>query len=143
MELRFIEVNDSRYPDELEVRYRVLREPLGMPRSAVTFAFEGDCLHLVALEGERVLGCVLFHPESSGSGRLLQMAVWPELHGQGVGRQLVRHLERSLTERGFHHVHLHARAHVVGFYEKLGYRCVGAEYLEVGIPHRNMERELP
>ena len=37
---------------------------------------------------------------------------------------------------------LHARGTAVGFYLKCGYRTVGAEFLEQGIPHIRMEKEL-
>jgi predicted GNAT family N-acyltransferase len=37
----------------------------------------------------------------------------------------------------FIEVILHARKDVVSFYEKLGYRIVGEEYIEASIPHLN------
>ena len=145
--LRFITPADPLYAGEVELRFRVLREPLGYRREDVAFPFDGQSLHLVALlpgrEGPEVVGCVLFHPEGDGSGgRLYQMAVRPDLQGQGLGARLVRHLEAELRARGVRHVHLHARASVVPFYERLGYAVEGEPYVEVGIPHRNMARDL-
>lgn len=140
--LTFIDPSNPLYAGELELRYRVLREPLGKPRSAVLFPFEAESLHLVAEEDGQVRGCVLFHPEDARSGRLFQMAVWPELQGKGLGAKLVRALEEELVRRGFAHVHLHARAQVVPFYEKLGYAVYGEPYEEVGIPHRSMQKDL-
>ena len=69
----------------------------------------GDSLHLVAHQGDTVLGCVLFNPEDAHGGRLFQMAVASHLQGQGLGARLVRSLEEELRSRGFTHVHLHAR----------------------------------
>ena len=142
MKLQFITPDSPLYRDELELRFRVLRQPLGMARDTVRFAFEGDSMHLVAVERNRVLGCVLFHPDQAGGGRLFQMAVAAPLRGQGWGRRLVRELERRLIAEGFARIELHARQEAVGFYEGLGYRAVGAEFTEVGIPHRIMERQL-
>ena len=142
IELRFIERGDPLYDAELELRFRVLREPLGHPREAVVFPFEAESLHLVALEGGRVVGCVLFHPESAEDGRLYQMAVVPALQGTGIGTRLVHALESELSRRGFRSVHLHARAHVVPFYERLGYAVWGDPFEEVGVPHRHMRRAL-
>ncbi len=143
MDLQFIDPAHPLYAGELELRYRVLREPLGHPRSAVLFPFEKESLHLVAVDAGEVRGCVLFHPENERSGRLFQMAVRPELQGTGIGAKLVRRLEEELQRRGFDHVHLHARAQVVPFYEKLGYAVYGDAFVEVGIPHRHMQRTLP
>ena len=138
----FTRPGEPLYGGKCDLRFRVLREPLGYTRDAVAFPFEDDSLHLVATEGDRVVGCVLFHPDGVGGGRLFQMAVDPALQGQGVGRALVDRLEAHLLTIGITQVILHARHHAIGFYERLGYRCFGAPYEEVGIPHRNMRKAL-
>lgn len=151
--LHFIDPAHPLYPGELELRFRVLREPLGRPRESVPFPFEAQSLHLVAVDPaapDAVVGCVLFHPDAPephgdtpASGRLFQLAVSPALQGQGLGARLVRHLEAELQRRGVRRVHLHARAAVVPFYERLGYATCGEPFEEVGIPHRHMQRALP
>jgi predicted N-acetyltransferase YhbS len=140
--LRFIGLDAPEYAQELDLRWRVLRKPLGFAREAVAFPFEAESLHLVALDADRVVACVLFHPEGTESGRLFQMAVEPDRQGTGLGTLLVRALEAELARRGFREVILHARDTAVGFYARLGYAPVGAPYAEVGIPHQNMRRAL-
>jgi len=142
MEFRFITVDDPLYTQELELRSLVLREPLGHARSDVAFPFERESLHLVALEDSRVVGCVLFHPEQATTGRLFQMAVSAERQGQGAGKKLVHTLEAELKHRGIRDLHLHARQHVVTFYERLGYEVFGEPFVEVSVPHRHMRRTL-
>ena len=143
LELRFISTTDPLYAHELELRYRVLREPLGHTRSDVPFPFERESLHLVALDAATtILGCVLFHRETPVSGRLLQMAVVPSRQGLGLGTQLVRALEAELRRRGVREVHLHARQSAVSFYERLGYEVYGEPYIEVSVEHRHMRRAL-
>jgi len=143
LDLSFIDVTDVLYEGECALRFAVLREPLGMPRSSVAFPFEGDSLHLVATDPDgTVRACVLFHPDGDGGGRLLQMAVAPELRGEGVGRALVEHLEAELVERGIQSVGLHSRGDATGFYIRLGYAPVGPQYVELGIPHQNMRKTL-
>lgn len=141
-ELSFVHPGHALYAGELELRFRVLREPLGLTRAQVTFPFEADSLHLVAHQDGAVVGCVLFHPEDAHGGRLFQMAVSPALQGRGLGARLVRALEAELRRRGFTHVHLHARASVVPFYERLGYVPHGGPFTEVGIPHQTMRKAL-
>ncbi|MBU8895832.1 GNAT family N-acetyltransferase [Corallococcus sp. M34] len=140
--LDFIHLDHPLYARELDLRFRVLREPLGHTREQVLFPFEAQSLHLIAHDAGEVVGCVLFHPEDAHGGRLFQMAVAPQLQGQGLGAQLVRTLETGLRERGFTHVHLHARAQVVPFYERLGYAVHGEPFIDVGIPHRHMNKTL-
>ncbi len=140
---RLVGVGSADHIAELDLRYRVLRRPLGRARGSEVYAHEVDCLHLVALdERESVVGCVAFHPQGPHHGRLLQMAVEPSWQGRGVGRALVEALEAEVGQRGFRRVVLHAREHAVGFYERLGYACFGDPYEEVGVPHRDMQRTL-
>lgn len=142
LEFTFIHPGHALYAAEVELRFRVLREPLGHTREQVLFPFEAQSLHLVAHQGDEVLGCVLFHPEDSHGGRLFQMAVTPRLQGQRLGAKLVRTLEAELRRRGFTHVHLHARQTVVPFYERLGYSVYAEPFIDVGLPHRHMEKSL-
>lgn len=140
--LQLIDPSHSLYSGELELRFRVLREPLGQSRAQVLFPFEKESLHLVAVRENEVVGCLVFHPESDVEGRLLQMAVQPSLQGQGVGRSLMQHMEQVLHERGYRNLHLHARQTAVPFYAGLGYSPEGPPYTEVGIPHLNMRKLL-
>jgi len=138
--LMFIGTESPEYASELDLRWRALREPLGLGTDAVAFPFEAESLHLVALDGHRVVGCVLFHPDGPGTGRLFQMAVEPDRQGTGLGTRLVRALEAEVARQGFREITLHARDTAVGFYARLGYEPYGEPYFEVGIPHQDMRR---
>ena len=142
VELRFVAPDDLLVAGELDLRFRVLRDPLGLGPDTVRFPFEHESLHLLAVAEERVLGCVLFHPESPDTGKLYQMAVAPEHQRHGVGAHLVRGLEERLVRDGFRRIVLHARVEAVGFYERLGYQALGPVFGEVGIPHQRMEKRL-
>jgi ribosomal protein S18 acetylase RimI-like enzyme len=146
MRLTFIDADerDPRYVGELDLRYRVLRVPLGMGRETVRFPFEDDSLHLVAQDDvdDAVIGCVLFYPDNDGGGRLFQMAVDDTLQRGGVGRALVTRLEAHLADIGVARVHLHARDSAIGFYQRLGYVMYGEPFGEVGVEHRHMAKSL-
>ncbi len=146
MQLSVINANTALHEGELDLRYRVLRKPLAMPRGSEWFEHEERCIHVVLCDEQGVHGCVLFCPDLSGDqntgGRLLQMAVDDQLQGQGWGRKLVQRLEAEVEGLGFREIVLHARDNAIGFYERLGYTCFGEPYTEVGIPHRNMRKSL-
>jgi ribosomal protein S18 acetylase RimI-like enzyme len=140
--LAFIDIDtrDSRYAAELELRYRVLRAPLGLSREQTLSPYEQHSVHMLAVDGDSVVGCVLFRPLSPRQGRLYQMAVEPQRQRRGIGAQLVAALEAEVARRGFEEVVLHARAPAVGFYERAGYAVDGAPFIEVGIPHVKMRK---
>ena len=110
-----------------------------MGLETVGFPGEEGGLHVIACDGEDVIGSVSF---DFGTGHLRAMAVAPERQGHGVGSALVRRLEQEVLARGIRCIELHARADAVGFYEKLGYAVFGEPFIEVTIPHRAMRKNL-
>ena len=77
-----------------------------------------------------------------GVGVLGRLAVLPRARGTGTGKALVLAVEERARERGLLSVELHAQTHALGFYEALGYTAHGEEFLDAGIPHLHMERDL-
>jgi len=51
-------------------------------------------------------------------------------------------LEEHLARRGYVHCTLHARLSAEAFYQKLGYVRRGREFIEVGIAHVCMAKDL-
>jgi predicted GNAT family N-acyltransferase len=82
------------------------------------------------------------------TGRLLpdgtigRMAVSPAVRGQGIGAAVLTVLEERARERGLAAVELHAQVHALGFYDRYGYVPFTEVYLEAGIEHRSMRKEL-
>ena len=140
IEFRFLGRDDPLREQARELRFRVLREPLGFSRADVIVDGEDDSMHLAAVDGGRVVACVMLTPNSPTRGKLRQMAVHPSLQGTGLGRALVCHLEHALAGQGFNEIELHARDYAVGFYEKLGYICEGDPFVEVGLSHSLMRK---
>jgi ElaA protein len=59
----------------------------------------------------------------------------------GLGRELMAEcLQRSQTHHGPVAIRISAQAYLQRFYEDLGFHCTGKEYLEDGIPHKEMLR---
>ncbi|GAA3746251.1 hypothetical protein GCM10023082_48450 [Streptomyces tremellae] len=75
-------------------------------------------------------------------GALGRLAVRSAARGLGIGAALVRGIEDAARAAGLGAVDLHAQTHALGFYERLGYTAYGEEFLDAGIPHRSMRREL-
>ena len=138
---RQITMDDPRYQQERELRNRILLRPIGI----ADFGWETrdpSSLHFIAEEGVRVIACVVLwpNPETSKSAQLTQMAVTDELQGKGVGKGLVNYLIAVATKNGIREITCHARANVVGFYEKLGFEVYGEPFVEAGIAHRHMKK---
>lgn len=67
---------------------------------------DGDLeVSLVAETGERIVGHIAFSPVTIDDGSaswfgLGPVSVWPELHGQGIGGQIIRRGIATMRERG-------------------------------------------
>ncbi|WP_405592549.1 GNAT family N-acetyltransferase [Streptomyces sp. NBC_01190] len=77
-----------------------------------------------------------------GTAVLGRLAVLRSARRGGVGAALVRALEDEARRLGLAGVYLEAQVHAVPFYERLGYRAYGPEFMDAGIAHRAMRREF-
>lgn len=124
------------------LRYRVLREPLGLTYSPEFLAAEAYDRHFAARRDGALVGGAILADYGNGIARLRQVVVAPEAQGTGVGKALVRHFEDMAREMGFHTARLLSREEARGFYEALGYKPDGETIIEVTLPHRWMEKKL-
>jgi len=59
-----------------------------------------------------------------------------------LGSRIVNFLEDKAQAQGLRRVYLGAQLQAISFYEKLGYRCYGDEFMDAGIAHRYMEKTI-
>jgi predicted N-acetyltransferase YhbS len=143
MIIREISYASDLYECSKRFREEVLRLPLGLVLSALDLQEEDRQIHIAAVESnETILGTVLLKPLSDEIIKLRQMAVAPALHGRGIGRDLVRFAEQLAIAKGFQTIQMHARMSAKGFYERLGYRSTGTEFIEVTVPTIKMARHI-
>jgi len=140
--IREIEHDSPAYWATVDLRDSILRKPLGLQLSVAEMKAEKDSHHLACYRGERLVGCLVLRPFADGDIQMRQVAVLPELQGQGIGKAMVKHAEALARRSGFRRMILHARETVVPFYEKLGYSKMGEAFVEVTIPHWAMEKSL-
>ena len=77
-----------------------------------------------------------------GLGKLERICVLPTHRGLGVGKVMVKELEDIAVEKGITKLKLHGQTHAEEFYEQLGYKTTSDIFMEDGIPHIVMEKEL-
>jgi GNAT superfamily N-acetyltransferase len=142
MALKIIDYGSPEYQQMVKLRDAVLRKPLGLNFTPQDLETEKDNILIAAFEEERMLGCCMLVEERPDMVRLRQMAVLNALQGKGIGRALMNFAENIARDRGYKIVKMHARNNSIGFYEKVGYRKKGDEFIEVTIPHYVMEKIL-
>ena len=142
MALKIIDHGTTQYQQMLKLRDDILRKPLGLSFSEDELTEEKEHLLIGAYEDDQMLGCCMLVEEDSQTVRLRQMAVINDLQGKGIGRALMQFAENLSRDRGYKKITMHARKHAIGFYEKMGYKTRGNEFVEITIPHYIMEKDL-
>jgi predicted GNAT family N-acyltransferase len=140
-----IAVREITRPEERDqafaIRRRVFQDEQGVPADEEFDADDERAVHVLAdMNGIPVgTGRIVFQP---GYAKIGRMAVLKEYRRHGVGRAILIDLSRIAAERGVTRLVLHAQVHAIPFYEALGFRVVGGEFAEAGIPHRRMEVQI-
>ena len=137
-----IEHGSGEYEEAIELRYQVLRKPLGLSYDPAELAGEKDSFHLALREGAELVACLVLKPLDERCIKMRQLAVRESSQGKGFGQELVNYAESFLKGRGFAEIVLHARETARGFYHKLGYEAEGDSFVEVGLPHIAMQKKL-
>ncbi|MDD7312848.1 MAG: GNAT family N-acetyltransferase [bacterium] len=139
-----IDFGSSRYEQLVELRYKVLLEPLGLKFLDSHRDKEVNYLHIGCVENldDKLVGGLMLIPLDNQTIRMMQVAVDAKYQGEGIGRELVKYAEKRSKEAGYKTIVMHAMLNVIGFYEKLGYKQEGDIFEERGITFAKMVKKL-
>ncbi|HRO41604.1 MAG TPA: GNAT family N-acetyltransferase [Flavipsychrobacter sp.] len=142
VEIKEINAGSEAYEQLLHFRNKLLRIPLGLDLFNEDLSDDANDHIIIALQGDKIVGCVMLQPKDKHVIKLRQMATAEEMQRKGLGKLLMAHAEETATENGYTKVMLHARISAKEFYEKLGYTSFGEVFTEVTIPHIAMQKIL-
>ena len=139
-----IDFGSTRYEQLVQLRYKILLEPLGLKFLDHHRAKEAGYLHIGCIEqlDDALVGGLMLAPVDNETIRLMQVAVDTKYQGEGIGRELVKYAEKRAQAAGYHQIVLHAMLAVVNFYEKMGYVQEGDIFEESGISFAKMVKDL-
>lgn len=143
---KFIDVQfgSSRYEELVELRYKILLEPLGLKFLDKHRQQEVNYLHIACIEqlDDKLVGGLILAPLNNDDIRMMQVAVATKYQGEGIGTELVKYAEKRAKEAGYHRLIMYAMLSVVGFYEHLGFKQEGDIFDEDGITFAKMVKLL-
>jgi predicted GNAT family N-acyltransferase len=120
------------------LRRKVFIEEQGVSEADELDDLDDQSIHLLATRNGTPIGSarLLACGDTVKVGRVCVLA---EARGTGLGAALMQAvLTESRTLPGIRTVKLGAQTHAIGFYERLGFMACGPEYMDAGIPHRDM-----
>ncbi|MBO7097082.1 MAG: GNAT family N-acetyltransferase [Alphaproteobacteria bacterium] len=139
-----VEFGSSRYDELVELRYKILLEPLGLKFLDSFRDKEISYLHIGCVDAldDKLIGGLVLAPVNNKEIRLMQVAVDKPYQGEGVGKALVEYALKRAQKAGYTIVIMHAMLSVVAFYEKLGFKQDGDIFEEQGITFAKMIKKI-
>ncbi len=131
------------YDELFQARNKALRIPLNMELNLQDAMDDQDQHHFgLYFEDDELCATAIMKPLKKKTVQMRQVLVVDTQQNKGYGHQLVAHLEIWAQLQGFKEIILHARKEAIDFYKSMDYSCEGKPYVEVGIEHRNMHKQL-
>jgi predicted GNAT family N-acyltransferase len=119
------------------IRIRVFVQEQKVPAEIELDRDDERAIHFLAIKSGKAVGTarVVMH---RGTAKIGRMAVLKSYRRKGVGAQLLKHAVATAHRLRARKIYLYAQVAVIGFYERMGFRAVGAIFEEAGILHRKM-----
>ena len=144
IEVKLVET-EAELEGAINVRMRVFVLEQQIPPEEELDEADATATHAIALHGGQIVGTgrmLLVDGDDEGACRIGRMAVDREWRRHGVGGQILVFLEEQARRKGLTHCLLHAQEYVKAFYTGHGYVERGDVFMEAGIPHVEMIKEL-
>ncbi len=124
------------------LRRVVFIDEQGVDEAVEVDGLDGKAIHLLAWDEACPVGTARLLVKGA-TGKIGRVCVLPEVRGLGLGAALIgAALEVLRGQPGVAEAYLGSQSHATAFYEKLGFAAFGEEFLDAGIPHRHMRRDL-
>lgn len=128
----------------LEIRDIVFVKEQGVDEALERDGLDGSAFHYIGeLHGQPVAAARARLKDDCF--KLERVAVLKDARGRGIGEQLMWFMMDDLAagpDAAGRTFFLSSQTYAVPFYEKLGFRICSDEYMEAGIPHRDMRAEV-
>ena len=126
-----------------DLRWKVLRKPWKQPKGSEKDEREKESIHIMACIGSKIVGAGRLHFNTEKEAQIRYMAIEEKYRRKGIGRLILKELEKKAKEKGAEYIILNARENAVNFYKKHCYKTVKRTYTLFGsINHWKMQKKL-
>lgn len=140
MTVKIVE-NQHELEDAYSVRRTVFIDEQCVPEEEEIDQHENEATHFVYYQDGIPIGAGRFR-FVEGYGKVERICVLKEARGTGAGKAIMNGIEDFVHNQDIHKLKLNAQTHAIPFYASLGYEVVSEEFLDAGIPHKTMVKEI-
>lgn len=144
--MKIVQTRDTLSPiyiDALRIRSEVFMKEQHVPLNEEVDQYEAYCIHFVYYDdfGNACGTCRLL-PQENHVMKLQRMAVLKPYRHHQIGDALVKEAENFSKTHDGQIIILGAQLTALGFYEKLGYQVTSEIFLDAGIEHKMMQKNI-
>jgi predicted GNAT family N-acyltransferase len=129
------------YQDALSIRRTVFIEEQNVPEEEEIDHLEGEAAHFVLYHEELPVGAGRFR-HVDGYGKVERICVLKEARKSGAGKEIMLGIENFARKNGITKLKLNSQTHAIPFYAGLDYEVVSEEFMDAGIPHKTMVKNI-
>ncbi|MEH6943498.1 GNAT family N-acetyltransferase [Bacillus sp. JJ722] len=133
--------NQQQLEDAYSIRQKVFIEEQQVDAEEELDEHDQTATHFVLYDDNKPIGAGRFRLVD-GAGKVERICVLANVRKAGAGKLIMNKIEKYAKDQQIAQVKLNAQTHAIGFYENLGYKIVSEEFLDAGIPHRTMTKNL-
>lgn len=124
------------------LRKEVFVKEQGVPLSLELDEYDERAIHFLVNDGEDSIATARLREIEPHIGKVERVCVLTNYRGKRLGVLIMEAVEQYAKKEAFQKLKLNAQSYAVPFYEKLEYTVTSPEFMDAGIPHRAMEKQL-
>ncbi|MGE7916591.1 GNAT family N-acetyltransferase [Lysinibacillus xylanilyticus] len=130
------------HDDAITVRKKVFVEEQGVPLHLECDAEDASATHFIMYEGNEPVGAARLRSIENDAAKIERVCILQDQRGKKLGALIMKEMEKHAISIHMKKLKLHAQSYAIPFYEKLGYSVTSPEFMDAGIPHRAMEKNI-
>ena len=136
------DLESQTYKDALQIRHKVFVDEQKVPVDLEIDDLEAVTEHIVLYKEDQPVATARILELENATYKVQRVATLKPFRGQGYGAELMAQIEAHVSHLNAQKLVLGAQNTAIPFYEKLGYTTHGDEFMDAGIPHHNMTKNI-
>ncbi|MGB3161425.1 GNAT family N-acetyltransferase [Carnobacterium sp.] len=136
------DLNSTVYKDSLSIRNKVFVDEQNVPSEMEVDEYEALTTYVIGYLDSIPVVTARLLPMDQQTYKVQRVAVLKNYRGKQIGKKTMIEIERFAIENNRTSLILGAQDHAIEFYSSLGYLINSEGYLDAGIPHHDMIKQL-
>lgn len=136
------DLNSPIYKDSLKIRHKVFVDEQKVPVDLEIDHLEKSSIHGVLYNSNQAVATLRLYQSKSRSYQVQRVAVLKRFRKKGYGKTLMLKAENKAKELDADQLILDSQNTAIPFYKKLAYQISSGEFLDAGILHHTMVKDI-